>query len=328
DIERLKRIVNHPKQPVQIIFAGKAHPADRPGQDIIRQIYHISQQSEFRKRIVLLENYNINIARCLVSGADVWLNTPKRPYEASGTSGQKAAVNGGLNFSILDGWWPEAAGDNNGWVIGDDREFDDEEKQNMYDSQSLYSLLEEEIVPLYYQENEKGYSSGWVNRSKESVRTIVPVYNTDRMVREYTRKCYIKASDSGRKCRADNYAVARELSSWKKKIFAAWPDVKINMVEECSEGFLFGQEKTIKILADLSALQPADVTIELYIKKIDEEEPLLVPLEHIKEQEKGRHLYQGIFSPPDSGRYLISVRAIPSHPELLHKHETGLCKWL
>lgn len=328
DIERLKRIVNHPKQPVQIIFAGKAHPADRPGQDIIRQIYHRSQQSEFRKRIVLLENYNINIARCLVSGADVWLNTPKRPYEASGTSGQKAAVNGGLNFSILDGWWAEAAGDNNGWVIGDDREFDDEEKQNMYDSQSLYSLLEEEIVPLYYQENEKGYSSGWVNRSKESVRTIVPVYNTDRMVREYTRKCYIKASDSGRKCRADNYAVARELSSWKKKIFAAWPDVKINMVEECSEGFLFGQEKTIKILADLSALQPADVTIELYIKKIDEEEPLLVPLEHIKEQEKGRHLYQGIFSPPDSGRYLISVRAIPSHPELLHKHETGLCKWL
>ncbi|MDI6791862.1 MAG: alpha-glucan family phosphorylase [bacterium] len=328
DIERLKRIVTHPQRPVQIVFTGKAHPADHPAQDIIRQIYQITQQSGFRKRIVLLENYDINIARCLVSGVDVWLNTPKRPYEASGTSGQKVAVNGGLNFSILDGWWAEAAQDNNGWVIGDDREFDDEEKQNMYDSESLYSLLEEEIIPLYYQENEKGYSSGWVNRSKESVRTIAPVYNTDRMVREYTRKCYIKASDSGRKCRANNYAVAREISSWKKKVSAAWPDVKLSMAEKCSQEFCFGEEKPIKILADLSTLQPADVTIELYIKKNDEEKPSLVPLEHIKEQEEGGHLYQGIFSPPDSGRYMISVRAIPSHPELLHKHETGLCKWL
>lgn len=328
DIERLKRIVNNPERPVQIIFAGKAHPADQPGQDIIRQIYHISCRSEFRNRIVLLENYDINIARCLVSGADVWLNTPRRPYEASGTSGQKAAVNGGLNFSILDGWWAEAAQDNNGWVIGDDRDYDDETKQDTHDSEALYSLLEEEIVPLYYQREEKGYSSGWVNRSKESLRTIAPVYNTDRMVREYTRKCYILASDSGQKCSADNYAIAREMSSWKKKVSANWPDVKLSMAEECSQDFCFGQEKTIKILADLAALQPKDVTIELYIKKNDEEKPFLVPLKHIKEQEKGKHLYQGIFSPADSGRYTVSVRAVPYHPELLHKHGTGLCKWL
>lgn len=328
DIERLKRIVNNPERPVQIVFAGKAHPADHPAQDIIRQIYNISQQSEFRKRIVLLENYNIDIARCLVSGVDVWLNTPRRPYEASGTSGQKVAINGGLNFSILDGWWAEAAQDNNGWVIGDDREYDDEARQDMYDSESLYSLLEEEIIPLYYQKEEKGYSSGWVERSKESLRTIAPVYNTDRMVREYTRKCYIKASDSGRNRIANNYAIARELALWKKKISANWPKVKLSMAETCCQDFCFGEEKAIKILANLSNLQPEDVTIELYIKKNAEEEPLLIPLEYIKEQAKGKYLYQGIFSPPDSGRYMISVRAIPYHPELLHKHETGLCKWL
>lgn len=328
DIERLKRIVNNPERPVQIIFTGKAHPADHPAQDIIRQIYNISQQSEFRKRIVLLENYNIDIARCLVSGVDVWLNTPRRPYEASGTSGQKVAINGGLNFSILDGWWAEAAQDNNGWVIGDDREYDDEARQDMYDSESLYSLLEEKIIPLYYQKEEKGYSSGWVERSKESLRTIAPVYNTDRMVREYTRKCYIKASDSGRNRIANNYAIARKLALWKKKISANWPKVKLSMAETCCQDFCFGEEKAIKILANLSNLQPEDVTIELYIKRNAEEEPLLIPLEYIKEQAEGKYLYQGIFSPPDSGRYMISVRAIPYHPELLHKHETGLCKWL
>lgn len=327
DIERLKGILNHPERPVQIIFAGKAHPADHPAQDIIRQIHQISQQKEFCNRIVLLENYDINIAKCLLSGVDVWLNTPRRPYEASGTSGQKVAVNGGINLSILDGWWAEGFQKDNGWAIGDERDYDDETKQDIDDSNSLYCLLEEEIIPLYYQIGEKWYSTGWIKKSKESLKTIAPVFNTDRMVREYTRKCYLKASDSGQKRRTNKYALAKKLALWRKQIIDNWTHIGGEIIEDTDNDLVFGKSKTIKALINLAKLQPEDVMVEIYAKD-NMNKTSLIPMKPIKEQVEGRYLYQGEFCPRDSGRYIMSVRIIPFHNELLHKHEMGLCKWL
>ncbi|MFH1861075.1 MAG: alpha-glucan family phosphorylase [bacterium] len=332
DLERLKKIVNNPDRPVQIVFAGKSHPADHPGQDVIRQIYNISQMPEFCKRIVLLENYDINIARCLVSGVDVWLNTPRRPYEASGTSGQKVAVNGGINLSILDGWWAEGYEEGNGWAIGDEREYDDPEKQDADDSNSLYCLLEEEIIPLYYKQEEKGYSPEWIRMSKESIKTIVPVFNTDRMVREYTRKCYIKASDSGKRRFVDNHAIAKELAVWKRNIIDNWKDVRLSIEDGDDSSVMFGGSKTIEVNVHLGKIQPKDVMVELYVKDnkgntqliaIETECGIQAEISHREE-----YRYQSNFHPNDSGRYTLSVRIIPYHPELLHKHEMGLCKWL
>ncbi|PIY20371.1 alpha-glucan phosphorylase [Candidatus Desantisbacteria bacterium CG_4_10_14_3_um_filter_40_18] len=339
DLERLKRIVNNPNRPVQIVFAGKSHPADHPGQDIIRQIYNISQMPEFRHRIVLLEDYNINIARCLVSGVDVWLNTPRRPYEASGTSGQKVAVNGGINLSILDGWWAEGYKEKNGWAIGDERDYNDHARQDTDDSNSLYSLLEEEIIPLYYQKGERGYSPGWVKMSKESIKTIVPIFNTDRMVREYMRKCYIKASDSGKRRLPDNHFIAKELAAWKKNIICNWGAVGLSMPDSHDSQMVFGNSSLIEVVANLGGLGPGDVAVELYVK---DNEGIVLPsltMTVVHEgrvaegrmktaQATGEYCYQAKFHPHDSGRYAISIRIIPYHPELLHKHEMGLCKWL
>jgi starch phosphorylase len=329
DIARLERLVNHPERPIQIIFAGKAHPADYPAQDILREIYNISRRPEFRKRIVLLEGYDINIARCLISGVDVWLNTPRRPYEASGTSGQKVAINGGINLSILDGWWSEGFDGNNGWAIGDEREYNDEAKQDLDDSNSLYSILEEEIIPLYYQRGEKGYSPEWVKKSKESLRSIAPVFNTDRMVREYTQECYIKAADSGRRRMANNQAVAKELAAWRKKIVNNWDKIELSMHESMYHSeILYGDSKIIEVVVYLAELSPDDVNVELYVKCVNKDAPEIVTMKPVETLQDGRYLYHGKYCPADSGRYSISVRIIPFHKEMLHKHEMGLCKWL
>ncbi len=324
DLERLKRIVNDPLRPVQLVFAGKSHPADHLGQDVIRQIYNVSQMPEFRKRIVLLENYDINIARHLVSGVDVWLNTPRRPHEASGTSGQKVAVNGGINLSILDGWWAEGYKKENGWAIGDEREYDDQAKQDVDDSNSLYCLLEEEIIPLYYKQEEK---NDWIQMSKESIKTIAPIFNTDRMVREYTRKCYIKASDAGKRRFINDHAIARELAAWKRNIIYNWGDVRLSMIDEDDSSVMFGSSKSINMLVHLGKLQPKDVLVELYVKN-NEGHTHLIAMETDTAQITEEYHYHSKFRSNDSGRYTISVRIIPYHPELLHKHEMGLCKWL
>ena len=332
DLERLKRIVNNPERPVQIVFAGKSHPADNHGQDVIRQIYNVSQMPEFRKRIVLLQNYDMNIARHLVSGVDVWLNTPRRPYEASGTSGQKVAVNGGINLSILDGWWAEGykgdsiSGKGNGWAIGDERGYDDPVKQDIDDSNSLYCLLEEEIIPLYYGQEEK---NDWIRMSKESIKTIAPIFNTDRMVREYTRKCYIKASDSGKRRFTNDHAIAKELAAWKRNITDNWKDVKLSMIDGDDSSIVFGKSKSIEVLVLLGKLQPADVMVELYVKNNEGQIHLTAMETQTKEaSDREGYRYHTRFQPDDSGRYTISIRIIPYHQELLHKHEMGLCKWL
>jgi len=193
DVDRLLELVNRPNKPVQIIFAGKAHPADDPGKQLIQQVYRAVKRAETGGRIVFLEDYDMNLARYLVQGVDVWMNTPRRPYEASGTSGMKAAINGALNFSVLDGWWREAYNGKNGWAIGEDKEYESSDAQDVEDAESLYNTLENEIIPLFYDRNSKEYSHVWIVRIKESMKTNIPQFSTRRMVKEYVEKFYTKA---------------------------------------------------------------------------------------------------------------------------------------
>lgn len=194
DLERLKRILNHPDRPVQLIFAGKAHPADDPGKLFIQHVYQMSQQPEFIGKIVFIEEYDMCVARALVQGVDVWLNTPRRPHEASGTSGQKASLNGAPNLSILDGWWPEAFNGRNGWAIGEDREYPNQDEQDWLDAQQLYQLLENTVVPLFYERGSDGIPQGWMALSKEAIATVAPVFSTCRMVKEYVNTLYMPAA--------------------------------------------------------------------------------------------------------------------------------------
>ncbi|HSB01132.1 MAG TPA: alpha-glucan family phosphorylase, partial [Anaerolineales bacterium] len=196
DVERLLRIINRPNMPVQIIFAGKAHPADEPGKQLIQKVYREVKRAETGGRLVFLEDYDMNLARYLVQGVDVWMNTPRRPYEASGTSGMKAALNGALNFSVLDGWWREAYNGYNGWAIGEDKEAESQSAQDAQDAESLYKTLENEIIPQFYDRDPKEIPHEWIAHMKNSMKTNIPQFSTRRMVKEYVKRLYIKALPS------------------------------------------------------------------------------------------------------------------------------------
>ncbi|WP_258525381.1 alpha-glucan family phosphorylase [Paenibacillus sp. YN15] len=268
DLERLDRLVNHPERPVQFIFAGKAHPADIPGQKLLREIYQLSQTERFRGKIVLLENYDMNMARYLVQGVDVWLNNPKRPHEASGTSGEKAALNGVLNFSVLDGWWQEGYDGENGWSIDADNRADEEtqEKENL---ESLYSVLEEKIVPLYYnQEEQAAVPVQWIKRMVHSIETLAPQYNTDRMVQDYTNLYYTRIMARALHFSADNYAAATRMADYKRFIRTKWWAVKIVGVEDAYPVVSFAESlskrlmKTVGVIVHLGEIWYKDVAVE------------------------------------------------------------------
>ncbi|MFM9328540.1 alpha-glucan family phosphorylase [Paenibacillus mesotrionivorans] len=268
DQERLDRLVNDPERPVQFIFAGKAHPADIPGQKLLRDIYQLSQTDRFRGKIVLLENYDMNMARYLVQGVDVWLNNPKRPYEASGTSGEKAALNGVLNFSVLDGWWQEGYDGENGWSIDADNRAD-EETQEKENQESLYSVLEKKIVPLYYnREEQAAVPVQWVKRMVHSIETLAPQYNTDRMVQDYTNLYYTKIMDRSLHFSTDNYAAATRMADYKRFIRTKWWAVKIVGVEDPYPPVSFAESldkrllKTIGVIVHLGEIWYKDVAVE------------------------------------------------------------------
>ena len=225
--ERLIKLINDEKRPVQFLFSGKAHPADEPGKSFIQKVYQFSREQGFEGKVIFLENYDMNTARYLVAGVDVWLNTPIRPYEASGTSGMKASLNGAPNASILDGWWPEAYDGKNGWAIGEAREYQNQETQDEADALSLYDILENEIIPAYYDQDAQGVSATWVSLMKEAIRTVAPVFSTQRMVKEYTNNLYIPADRHGDELKADDFKEARDLSAWKRNVYEKWPGVSL-----------------------------------------------------------------------------------------------------
>lgn len=335
DIDRIRKILNTPGMPVQIIFAGKAHPDDRPAQDIIRYINDVSEQEGFEGKVVLLENYNIALARRLVQSVDVWLNNPRMPMEASGTSGQKAGLNGVLNLSVLDGWWREGYNGANGWAIGMEDICTNDFCQDSTDSESLYDLLENSLLPLYYKRNEKGVPTGWVKMMKESVRSLAAQYSTHRMVQEYTDRLYIPAIGRAlNKLTAPDGSCmpAAELSHWKEKVRACWAGVSVSagrIVARQAVGD--GERVSFEVLAALGGLTPDDVSVEIYYGPTDSSGNISdgrsSPMHAAGEAAPGAYRYGGELDISGGDEFGYHFRILPSHPLLKDKFELRLVKW-
>ncbi|HXF60456.1 MAG TPA: alpha-glucan family phosphorylase [Caldilineaceae bacterium] len=331
DIERLKRILNDPQRPVQIIFSGKAHPDDEPGKALIRQVYEYSQDPDFRGKIVFVENYDMNIARHLISGVDLWLNTPRRPREASGTSGQKAALSGIPNFSILDGWWAEGYNGANGWAIGQEQELNDSDAQDEADAYDLYSTLEEVIIPLFFNRDAAtGIPQGWLQVMKNAIRSCASRFSMRRMVIEYTERYYLPAAKSGQRYSRDHFAVARQMAAWKAGLRERWPGVRIERLPLSVHQVKVGEPVPVEAKVWLDGIPEDEVAVEIVTGREAEDGELTVPQPQPM-QPAGREgdalRYRGEFRPQTSGPVALAVRVRPKHPDQLHRVEPGLVKW-
>ena len=332
DPVRLERLLNAPERPVQILFAGKAHPADEPGKELIRQVVHMARRPEFRHRIVFLEDYDQNVARYLVQGVDVWLNTPRRPLEASGTSGMKATFNGALNLSILDGWWDEAYAAGSGWAIGKGEEYEDDEYRDRVESAALLDVLENEVVPLFYQRGPDNVPRGWTVLMRTAIATICPVFNTNRMVHEYVVNGYMRANERRARLEEDNFCRARALALWKARVRAGWPGVRVERVEiTLPELTQVGGEVEVRAWIRTGSLTPADLVPQVYLGKLHDGreivEPEIVTMENQATSGGDGLLYRALVPCRTSGTHGLSVRILPHHEDLGHPHETALIAW-
>src|SRR5438270_367822 len=321
DKERLKRLVNDTTRPVQFIFAGKAHPRDEAGKAIIQEVYKFSREAGLENRIVFLEDYDSYIARRLVQGVDLWLNHPLRPLEASGTSGMKAAPNGGINQSVLDGWWREG--------YNGRKEF-----QNEVDASSLYQLLENQIVPLYYAKPDGKLPLAWLQLMRESIRSVTPSFNTQRMVKEYTEQLYIPAAESYENFSSDGCGAATHLSQWKTQIRKDWPAIKISDVQirnKDRQSILVGESLQITARVHLGAVDPQHVRVEAYHGEVDNGDirnaSSTVLNQTGRAEGDGNYVYEGAVPASESGTYGFSVRVVPTHPCLMQVHELRLITW-
>jgi starch phosphorylase len=332
DAKRLAEIVNDSKRPLQIIFAGKAHPKDHGGKELIAQIVHMSRNEEFQRRVVFLEDYDMNVARYMVQGVDVWLNNPRRPLEASGTSGMKGPANGSINFSILDGWWVEGYARDNGWAIGSGEEYTDLNYQDEVESRAIYDLLEKEIVPLFYERGPDGLPRGWIKRMKRSIMTVCPVFNTNRMVQEYTERFYLPSSSKYVELAASNLTGANELSRWLNKVRGSWDGVRVANVDVIKDHRLAVGER-LKVKADLHLgdLTPADVKVELYHGTVDATGNIngaqVIAMSSTQKASGGVYSFDGEIPCRTSGQHGFAVRVTPSNPRLPRQFEPGLIRW-
>src|SRR5256886_2132094 len=334
DKERLKRLANDTTRPVQFIFAGKAHPRDEAGKALIQEVYKFSREAGLENRVVFLEDYDSYIARRLVQGVDLWLNHPLRPLEASGTSGMKSAPNGGINLSVLDGWWREGYHGNNGWAIGPEINNGTVEFQNEVDATSLYQLLENQIIPLYYAKPDGKLPLAWLQLMRESIRSVTPVFNTQRMVKEYTERLYIPAAKSYEDFSRDGCGAATQLSQWKAQMRKDWPQVQISDVHIANkdrQNILVGESLEITARVHLGAVDPNHVRVEAYHGEADNGDvrnPAATVLNQSGQADgDGNYIYQGSVPATESGTYGFSVRVVPTHPHLMQAHELRLITW-
>ncbi|MBI4277013.1 MAG: alpha-glucan family phosphorylase, partial [Armatimonadetes bacterium] len=329
DPDRLAAILNNPERPVQIIFAGKAHPRDGAGKELIRQIIHLSREDRFRRRIVFLEDYDMTVARYLVQGADVWLNTPLRPLEASGTSGMKAAANGVLNVSVLDGWWDEAYTPAVGWAIGRGEVYEDEAIQADVESRVLCELMEKEIVPLFYDRGRNRLPRGWIARMKDAMRALCPAFSASRMVREYVEQCYLPAFHRGTALSAEGMARARELAAWKAAVRRAWPEVRVAGVESLNGNEVkVGACVEVRAKVALGELRPDDVAVRLYWGRLDPSGAIsaaaVSPMAPADMNGDGICVFTGEAVARTSGRHGLTVHVLPRHADMATPHDMGL----
>ena len=333
DLERLSKIVNNPDYPVQFLFTGKAHPHDGAGQGLIKRIVEISQRPEFLGKIIFLENYDMQLARRLVSGVDIWLNTPTRPLEASGTSGEKALMNGVLNFSVLDGWWLEGYREGAGWALTEKRTYQNQEHQDQLDAATIYSILETEILPLYYARNKKGYSEGWIRSVKNSIAQIAPHYTMKRQLDDYYSKFYCKEAKRFKELSANDNAKAKEIAAWKEEVVAKWDSIEIvsrDREADIAQGDIeSGKEYTITIVVDEKGLNDA-VGLELvttYTTPEGKQHVYSVEPFSVVKKEGDLYTFQAKHNLSNAGSFKVSYRMFPKNPDLPHRQDFCYVRW-
>ena len=333
DLERLSKIVNNPDYPVQFLFTGKAHPHDGAGQGLIKRIIEISRRPEFLGKIIFLENYDMQLARRLVSGVDIWLNTPTRPLEASGTSGEKALMNGVVNFSVLDGWWLEGYREGAGWALTEKRTYQNQEHQDQLDAATIYSILETEIMPLYYARNKKGYSEGWIKVVKNSIAQIAPHYTMKRQLDDYYSKFYCKQAKRFAALSANDNAKAKEIAAWKEEVVAKWDAIEIvscDKVEELKNGDIeSGKEYTITYVIDEKGLNDA-VGLELvttYTTADGKQHIYSVEPFDVIKKEGDLYTFQVKHSLSNAGSFKVAYRMFPKNSELPHRQDFCYVRW-
>jgi starch phosphorylase len=333
NLERLTALVNNKDRPVQFIFSGKAHPKDNGGKELIAEIMQFARRPELRRRIVFLEDYDMNVARYLVQGVDVWLNNPRRPLEASGTSGMKVACNGGLNLSVLDGWWDEGYDGENGWAIGAGEEYTDLTYQDDVESRAIYDLLEQEIVPLFYNRSSDGLPRGWLKRMKRSMLTLCPVFNTGRMVAEYLTTCYLPSAQRFLRLTGDNLQKAKSLAQWRQGLQRGWGQVKVEGVEvQAADPMQVGGELPVTVRVNLGRFSPDDVEVQLFHGLVDSmgeiPRPQVVSMSHNgKPKHDNVWEFRGAIPCRSSGQHGFAVRVLPHNGDLANSYEPGLVCW-
>jgi starch phosphorylase len=336
DLERLARLVNDPERPLMLVFAGKAHPNDQPGQALLKKVYDISLRPEFQGRVILLEDYNLSMARDLLSGVDVWLNTPKYPMEACGTSGMKAAINGVLNLSVADGWWAEAYNGENGWAITPHPEFDDETREKL-EAEELMNILEHHVIPTYYARNEGGAPEAWTRMAKASMMSVLPRFNTIRMALDYLREAYAPAARESRKLLQDNARGAQELAAWKQKITNNWGGVRGRLTSPIPASISSREHLPVEVEVHLNGLEASDIVVECIFGR--ETAPGHFETEHClpfaltehtggETAKFGCNLFDESESCQSGGQQAFKIRLYPCHTLLNHPLECGRMIWL
>ena len=329
DPERLKRILLDPDRPVQLVIAGKSHPADDGGKKLIQEIVKFADDPEVRHRIVFLPNYDIAMAQPLYPGCDVWLNNPLRPYEACGTSGMKAALNGGLNLSILDGWWDEWYDGNNGWAIPSADGLDDPDHRDDLEATALYDLIENDVAQRFYDEDAEGVPSRWIEMVRHTLKSLMPKVLADRMVSDYVHKLYLPAAEASRSLDG-GFAEAEELAAWKARVVAAWPEVRIDHVDSDGVGDSaeVGSVLAVHAFVSLGALSPDDVDVQIVHGRVKDEDDLVdalsTSLSVAESYEADRHRYDGTVTLRSTGSFGYTVRVVPKNQHLASVAELGL----
>jgi starch phosphorylase len=332
DAERLVSILTDPRRPVQVIVGGKAHPRDDAGKKLIQEIVHFSRRPEVRGRVVFVEDYDMDVAYHLLNGVDVWLNNPRRPLEASGTSGMKASLNGAINLSVPDGWWDEAAGRHLGWSIGAGEVYDDQETQDEIESGALYDLLEHEIVPLFYDRGRDGLPRGWIRMMKEALKGIGPVFNTHRMVAEYAERCYLPLASRAERLAADGGRAIRDLAAWRARVTSAWTAVQILEIQadEATERSV-GDTVPVRARVSLGGLEAGDLLVQIYHGGVNAHGDLVdasaAPMRPAEPGPDGSQWFQGDVPCKRTGHRGFAVRVLPSHPDLVTSFLPGLIRW-
>ena len=334
NLDRLSAIVNNKERPVQFIFAGKAHPNDKPGQDLIKRIVEVAAMPQFVGKILFLQNYDMELARRMVQGVDVWLNTPTRPLEASGTSGEKCVMNGVLQFSVLDGWWVEGYKEGAGWMLPMERTFADQHYQDELDAEMIYNTIEEQIVPKYYDRDRDGVPHAWVESVKKCVADIASNFTTNRMLNDYEERFYNKLAARKHRIVEGGYKLAREIAAWKRKVSSVWDQIRVIDVQRVkidNKAIFVGEKYHFEVTVDIASLRPEDIGVEMVIAQQivggqNANVMHTIGLKHTK-TEGSRVTYALDYTPDEAGTFDVALRIFPVNPHLPHRMDFALVKW-